>query len=85
MTTCTILKSAAAVLLAATMAFAQPKPKSQAEVDAIMAIQNAAEPERPDRSGREPSARSSRTRSSSPSLCMVAAALLSRPMTTKRW
>ena len=44
MTIRTILKSAAAVMLAATMAFAQPKPKSQAEVDAIMAIQNAQDP-----------------------------------------
>jgi tetratricopeptide (TPR) repeat protein len=44
MTIRTILKSAAAVALAATMAFAQPKPKSQKEVDAIMAIQNAADP-----------------------------------------
>ena len=44
MTILTILKSAAAVTLAATMAFAQPKPKSKAEVDAIMAIQNATDP-----------------------------------------
>ena len=44
MTIRTLLKSAAAVTLAATMAFAQPKPKSQAEVDAIMAIQNATDP-----------------------------------------
>jgi hypothetical protein len=40
----TILKSAAAVALTATMVFAQPKPKSQKEVDALMAIQNAADP-----------------------------------------
>jgi tetratricopeptide (TPR) repeat protein len=40
----TLLKTAAALMLAAGLAFAQPKPKSQAEVDAIMAIQNATEP-----------------------------------------
>lgn len=44
MTIRTILTSATALLLAASMAFAQPKPKSQAEVDAIMAIQNAQDP-----------------------------------------
>jgi tetratricopeptide (TPR) repeat protein len=36
--------AAVSVLLMAGMAFAQPKPKSQKEVDAIMAIQNAQEP-----------------------------------------
>ena len=44
MTIRTILMGAAALALTATMAFAQPKPKSQKEVDAIMAIQNAADP-----------------------------------------
>lgn len=44
MTIRTILMSAAALALTATMAFAQPKPKSQKELDAIMAIQNAADP-----------------------------------------
>lgn len=44
MTIRTLLKTAAAVALTATLAFAQPKPKSQKEVDAIMAIQNAADP-----------------------------------------
>jgi tetratricopeptide (TPR) repeat protein len=33
------------VLLLASMAFAQPKPKSQKEVDALMAIQNATDPD----------------------------------------
>jgi tetratricopeptide (TPR) repeat protein len=33
------------VLLIASMAFAQPKPKSQKEVDALMAIQNATDPD----------------------------------------
>src|SRR5919112_5979891 len=40
----TLLKTAAALILAAGLALAQPKPKSQKEVDAIMAIQNAQEP-----------------------------------------
>jgi len=40
-----ICKVAAAIALAATFAFAQPKPKSQKEVDAIMAIQNATDPD----------------------------------------
>ncbi|HYO80515.1 MAG TPA: hypothetical protein VES20_03870 [Bryobacteraceae bacterium] len=40
----TLMTSAVALALTATMAFAQPKPKSQKEVDAIMAIQNATEP-----------------------------------------
>jgi tetratricopeptide (TPR) repeat protein len=39
-----LLKTAAALMLAAGLSFAQPKPKSQKEVDAIMAIQNATEP-----------------------------------------
>ena len=33
------------VLLIAGMAFAQPKPKSQKEVEALMAIQNATDPD----------------------------------------
>lgn len=40
----TLLKTAAALMLAAGLTFAQPKPKSQKEVDAIMAIQNATDP-----------------------------------------
>jgi tetratricopeptide (TPR) repeat protein len=44
MTFRTIFKCTAAFFLAAIMAFAQPKPKSQKEVDAIMAIQNATDP-----------------------------------------
>lgn len=40
-----ILSAALATVLAAGLAFAQPKPKSQKEVDAIMAIQNAADPD----------------------------------------
>lgn len=44
MTIRTILTSAAALLLTAAISFAQPKPKSQKEVDAIMAIQNATDP-----------------------------------------
>jgi hypothetical protein len=44
MTIRTLLKSTATLALAATVTFAQPKPKSQKEVDAIMAIQNATEP-----------------------------------------
>jgi tetratricopeptide (TPR) repeat protein len=39
-----LLTTATAFLLTAGMTFAQPKPKSQAEVDAIMAIQNATDP-----------------------------------------
>lgn len=44
MTIRTILTSAAALVLTAAISFAQPKPKSQKEVDAIMAIQNATDP-----------------------------------------
>jgi tetratricopeptide (TPR) repeat protein len=40
-----ICKAAAAVALSATLAFAQPKPKSQKEVDALMAVQNAPDPD----------------------------------------
>ena len=39
-----ICKAAAAVALSATLAFAQPKPKSQKEVDALMAVQDAPTP-----------------------------------------
>jgi len=40
-----LCRIAAAIGLAAVCAFAQPKPKSQKEVDAIMAIQNATDPD----------------------------------------
>lgn len=40
----TILNTALALMLATGFALAQPKPKSQKEVDAIMAIQNATDP-----------------------------------------
>jgi tetratricopeptide (TPR) repeat protein len=40
-----LTKAAAALAVAAGFVFAQPKPKSQKEVDALMAIQNATEPD----------------------------------------